>query len=622
MWKRTITVFMACATVFGTQAFAENRNLITIYVSSSGNDFNDGMARQQSFADIGPVKTPARASEIVRKLRLQNQTRSAGIEVVFEPGVYQLSAPWTMDANHSGDPVSPVIYRAELPGSVVITGGVEISGWSKDAKFGMSASYDATMFSGGCPTQLFINGKRKERPRLPTTGTYTIRTVSTTNTGDGTNAKYSIGVPSEFPSNFQLVPGTEIVILDAWTVSRMRASKYDPQSRTIDLDGQFAGHGNVRHMRTGLPFYIENPYVETLEAENWFCDKNAKKIFYQPSKIDVSPSIEAIASRIETLLQLNGADEAKLHDVIFQGLSFRNSAWALPKNGWAAMQAEVDLSAAIELRNCSSISFKKIEVTQTGSSGIAVRKNCSSVEVRESRLTDLGGGGIVVGSSQRYPKKGSDWPEANVSKNSTHHVMLTDNVISSLGRVQHGATGIWVGQANNVSIVRNIISDLFYSGISIGWSWNSKDSLSYNNFVDSNIIYDFGKGFLSDFGGIYTLGLQNKTVISNNIIMNGIARNYGGFGIYADEGSSGIEFTGNTIRNTSDSSIFVHLSQDLLFQRNVGLNFGNSYIACSQPTGDKPISFIDNVGVGTAVSAKNALCDNPHYIFQGLRMLD
>jgi hypothetical protein len=68
------------------------------------------------------------------------------------------------------------------------------------------------------------------------------------------------------------------------------------------------------------------------------------------------------------------------------------------------------------------------------------------------------------------------------------------------------------------TLAHNDIDHLFYSGISLGWSWDLGPVAAHNNLVEYNHRHDIGQGLLSDMGGIYTLGISPGTVLPYNRI--------------------------------------------------------------------------------------------------------
>ena len=118
----------------------------------------------------------------------------------------------------------------------------------------------------------------------------------------------------------------------------------------------------------------------------------------------------------------------------------------------------------------------------------------------------------------------------------------------------YGAVGVWVGFARETVISHNLIHDLPYSGISVGWQWNPKLTPCRENVIERNHIHDVMKR-LGDGGGIYTLGFQPGTVIRGNHIhdvrRSRFAQAAPNNGMFIDEGSKGFLFERNVIYNTA-----------------------------------------------------------------------
>lgn len=497
-----------CLVFVGVVAPAQAAEVRRIYVATDGDDAADGFAERPR-AQSGPVRTLARARDVVRGLRGKGGD-VYGFEIVVAQGIYWLTEPLVLEGRDSGAPDAPVVYRGAEGADVSLSGGVKIQGWKIGNGGVWTASFDPQMFRGACPTQLFVNDQRRERPRLPAQGTFAFGAPPPIETNGRTINDHFIARAGDLPADFKAGPGTEIVIFDAWTASRMRVVGYDPVSRRVSLTGKFAGQGNYPNMKDDLPYYIDNPAIE-LTPGVWRCEPTDRTLSYMPLKDEDFQKAVVVAPRAGHLLFLRGTDSDPVHDVKFSGLTFEHSAWNLPPEGWAAIQAEVGLPAAIEMTSCRNVQLSNLRLTRLGATGIGVRRNCIDVQVTDNVLDDLGGSGIAIGTELRRPTAGTDWTSGATAKGETHHVLVSNNKITRLGRMHRGAVGVWSGQAHHITISRNFIHDLFYSGISVGWSFNPSPSLSYNNIIENNIVSTYGQGMLSDFGGIYVLGRQDNS---------------------------------------------------------------------------------------------------------------
>ena len=105
--------------------------------------------------------------------------------------------------------------------------------------------------------------------------------------------------------------------------------------------------------------------------------------------------------------------------------------------------------------------------------------------------------------------------------------------------------------AEQAQVAHNLVHDLPYTGISVGWQWNPNPTPCKENLIESNHVYDV-MNRLCDGGCIYTLGFQPGTVIRGNVFHDAHRSAYahGGApnnGIFFDQGSKGYLFEQNVI---------------------------------------------------------------------------
>ena len=148
------------------------------FVSPKGNDRWSGRLADPAGAD-GPFATAARARRAVRELLPTLNPRST-VRVVLRGGTYFLDETLTLGPEDSGARGAPVVYAAAAGEKVVLSGGRRIAGgrWG-DANGRKAWIVDLPEVKEGKWSfrQLFVNGQRRPRTRLPEQGEYRIESL-------------------------------------------------------------------------------------------------------------------------------------------------------------------------------------------------------------------------------------------------------------------------------------------------------------------------------------------------------------------------------------------------------------------------------------------------------------
>ena len=176
----------------------------------------------------------------------------------------------------------------------------------------------------------------------------------------------------------------------------------------------------------------------------------------------------------------------------------------------------------------------------------------------------------------------------------TGATVIADNRLHHLGRHFHSGVGVLIMNAFGNTVAHNEISDLYYTGVSVGWVWGYAPSVSRDNRIEFNYIHHVGHGLLSDLGGFYTLGVSPGTVVRNNVVHD-VEGHDKGWGLYTDEGSTGIVLENNLVYRTTHGSFHQHYGRDNIVRNNIFAFGRDAQIVRSSDEHHRSFTFEHNV---------------------------
>ncbi len=519
-------------------ALAASAQAGTLYVSPEGRTGAAGTLDR-------PLPSIAAARDAIRAAR---KAGASGPEtVLLRGGTYFL--PETFILTPEDSDVTYAAYANERP---ILSGGRQISGWKKGTGNIWSAPVDREF------RQLFVNGRRATRARTPNDGFYRI---------DGPSSqdkpfllKYrGDDIRTEWAGS-----GAEVVTLLAWAELRSPIVEVNPATHTARLGVD----PRPSNKEVDARYWIENAPDALDSAGEWRLDRAAKTVFYWPVAGEDMTRDEVIAPALTELVRLDGKPETGtlVRNVTFRGLDFRHGDATMSVNGGTETQAAMLSPTAFEANGAEGVTIDHCVFRQCGGYAITFGRGCRRNHVTATEIADMGAGGIKIGETVQ---------RANAAEQTVENEVV-DSELHDLGLIYPSAIGVWIGQSSRNTVAHNEIRDLFYTAISVGWTWGYAASLCDENRIEYNNLHDIGKAMLSDMGAIYTLGMQPHTTIRNNLIHDVYAFTYGGWGIYPDEGSSGIVIENNIVYRTKSAPFHQHYGRGNVVRNNI-FAFGQEY---------------------------------------------
>lgn len=531
---------------------------VEYYVSPEGDDQNNG-----SYSE--PFATIEKALEMVGISFQNNPNRNCTIFIA--DGKYSVKKPIEINSNWLSNSDGTLYIKAMNDSRPIVTGGVSVNNWTNIKTEIWKAELPSDFQGTQLPRELFIDGRRSMRARFPTNGFLRIK-----QSGEDRRTNFYFE-KDDFPPPAD-IEQTELVFFHDWSVSRIDLKAIDYEQGVLiaidtigarDLDF-FAIDGWEPHPR----YYLEND-VNFLDQDYEWCTNSRENSIYIKFPKDIDPNdLDIVIPFSEGIVKLFGTNENPLRNVNIEGIAFKHSAWYIPSGGYRGVQA-THFDSRIEgkedwsvvpaavmgewLRNCS---IRNCVFENLGGGGIWLGAGSKECSVSNSRFEDISGNGIMIGEGGDRLVDGKEWwktaPEQIAFGNTIEKCIITE-----CGKQFYGAVGIWSGFTARTKITNNEIFNLPYSGISMGWIWNSTPTPCRENIISNNHIHHVMEK-LSDGGGIYMLGRQPDSEITNNLIHD-IKLNAGraeSNGMFLDEGTSDLLLADNVIYNIAKSPLRFH----------------------------------------------------------------
>lgn len=475
----------------------------------------------------------------------------------LEKGIYRLSAPLAINKTGEGQ----LCIMGDHEGGTIISGGIPVTGWTNNG----DGTWSAPVPKGGerC-REMVVDGAYATLARTPNKGFHLLKTAEERQRPDG-GFEDSFTLQDNDWQKLDALDENEIKrvrlqFYHKWDITFRNVNGLNRELKTVEATG---GPFEIYNRLTEGTGYVVQDYAAALDSvSEWWMNREKNIIRYMPPKGQDPNKMNISLPIINRLLTINGNSQNTVKNILFGGICFEGSSYPWEHLCEEPMQGAYRLGGAIEVNWANGVYFRQCSFNALGRYGILIGRECHECGIFRCEFTDYGSGAIALGDYNRHAE----------DKDVTSHCHITGNTIQHGGRINPCGVGIILFNAHDCVISRNNINDLYYSGISCGWQWGynspGNKSPSVNNYIAYNHIYNIGQWLLSDMGGIYHLGEARGTIIAHNVIEDVYAWDYGGWGIYTDEGSSYIHIHDNKVYRTKTGGFHQHYGKENLVENN------------------------------------------------------
>jgi hypothetical protein len=535
---------------------------------SLGNDASD--------YGLSPSRPLASLHEAQRRARLAASASSdAEVTVWLLPGTHSLASPLLLGAQDAR-----THYRGlGSAGSVVLSGGVNITSWSPSAPSNATSFLTApwpAVLAGSNPRQFFVGGNRASPSAdAPSVWGLTSNTTNTTATGFLTSSSLPLTWPQQ-PYRVEFVWGTEFQQSRCYVAG---VASLPNGTTSITMDSPCFPFGLELGQVGGLPQVVLNAAAPSaLQPGCWQLSPDASTVAYAP--LDAAErtalldgSLVPLVPALDLLLSVDGSPGP----TAFSNITFAYAGWPGPEPGNGFLEryggvryqpcetadagatcynattapaagcrvpcALAMTPSAVRVMASSNITFTGCTFAHLGGHALGFFNGTSDSGVSQSLFADLAGGAVHIANVNETQFED---PEMQ-----TRNVFVEDSVFLLVGSQFQGAVAVSLFAGVGSIVQHNAVGPIPYTAFSFGWSVPQTSSYSRDNLLLANTVNSpcmWGQ----DGGPVHTIG-PNAATMAFNYFYN---QTRGRAAWYVDNTSQGYNMTRNVVDNTPGSSPF------------------------------------------------------------------
>jgi len=489
-----------------------------------------------SFA--APFKSLTKVQSAVRSyLSSLSSGLNADLYIYLKGGNYPLNATLNFNAPDGGNNGFNVVYKAYNNERPIVSGGKQVTGWTKVAGqeyFVANVPTTGTITYPDYFRQIWVNGRRCKQAKSDFINVYPkpFDNVGSTQVADGYIVKKAAIKPYANLSDIRIfqtgkfkhveqILSSIADISDSEQVLMMRNPAYDNWTKTYV-------YNNLNQLQ------VVNAFEELDEPGEFYLNRTTRKLYYYPQPGENMSTAEVIVPATEYLVKLTGTSTSRVQNLQFEGIDFKYGNWTgsnLTTKEIGRSQADLysdytSIEGQISMVYAQNIALKNCRFEQFASSGIYLKSNNNNITIEGNIFNDLTAAAVIIGEGNN----GTILLDTSVNQD----ILIKNNVIRNIGADFYQASGIYANASKNLSIIHNDVADVAYFGINQRYgnsiaeitgalaAANTGNTLiQYNKVTNYGTAAKLGFGIGDEVAGIYFFGVRTSKVQFNYVQYGG-----------------------------------------------------------------------------------------------------